>query len=61
MRDGPRQPQATVREHRLEAEGRADGRSLAQPPRPSEDAEPDTSERITLIEFLWRGGPALSR
>jgi hypothetical protein len=23
--------------------------------RPPEDAEPDTSERITLIEFLWQG------
>ena len=35
--------------------GPTDVRSRQPRQRPPEDAEPDTSERITLIEFLWQG------
>ena len=49
MRDGPRQADWVAA--RLTAED-AGSRRRGRPP---ENAEPDTSERITLIEFLWEG------
>jgi hypothetical protein len=54
VRNSPRQTGDHGRA-RLEAEvGATDARSR-QPQSPPEDGEPDTSERVTVIEFLWQG------
>ncbi len=54
MRDGPRQAGGRHRARLEPEDGATDARSrrLRRPP---EDAEPDSSEPITLIEFLWEG------
>ena len=56
MRDGPRHAGDRPTSPRWRSTDAADetlARGSAR--RPPEDAEPDTSERITLIEFLWEG------
>ena len=55
MRDGVRAQTGDDQRARLKAEVGATGAHSRRGQRPPEDAEPDTSERITLIEFLWEG------